>query len=239
MIIWILVLPSSALQDYHGPFASSLEKMRSITTTENEYNFLPLNLITKYKGHIAVHLTHTLPAAIWAAIIPFQIHPGIRRSNRYLHRILGYIFLVVCISIAIGVLIILRRGLLFENFMNNREGTNSSKKQTPALLLMITFWYLWTVKEAIKEAKRKNFDRHQKWIIRHIASGLWVAIQRLLIVIVMPVLNSNQFFIVNAQLVQRHLFGKAAMIGMTITVLVSEFAIIKIDELKRIQRKHT
>lgn len=72
MVFWILILPASWMIDkskFHRvtlrPF---LEKLGS-------FRLLPSVLITKYQYHPAVHFTRLLPGAVWASIIPFQLHP--------------------------------------------------------------------------------------------------------------------------------------------------------------------
>lgn len=199
MTIWILILPSSALQDY-PEFFPYLDRMRREIMIDNQHDFLPRNLVDKFRGHKAVHFTHILPAAIWSVLIPFQFHAKFRRKYRQLHVMFGYIFLLSCVLMSAGVVLILKRNLLFENFVDRGDGDGdggneiTTKQQekldrgrragvssTVIFLCFLSLWFIYTAAVAFYCATKKRFHLHQKWLIRHVASGIWVAIQRALI----------------------------------------------------------
>lgn len=235
MLIWILVLPSSAFQD--SDFFIHKSELLNAARGEmlkNEYNFLPRDLITKYKGHTAVHFTHILPGALWAALVPIQLHPGIRKSNRTLHRISGYVFFLTSFLIVVGIFLIIKRGLTFENYLDDK--TVKKRIITPSMIL-VACWFSLTAVIALLQAKRKRFDLHQTWIIRHIAAGIWVSIQRMLINLTYPILFSFQIFIDNSQIVQEHLFEKASYVAVIISFTISEICIANIRKIKRIEKK--
>ena len=264
MVFWILVLPSSALQDVniHPVLNHARDEFFNYST------FLPQKLSQKFSGQYVIHLTHILPAALWAGIIPFQLHPMIRKKYRTLHKVFGYLFLLVCVLMSIGFVMILRRGLLFENFMHgDDDGENNSnitvntvnvedenKKssvkalETPLILFITNAWFLWTAFKAVIHARNKRFELHQKYFIRHVASGIWVSIQRNLIMWIYPILlilfnprigifgeNEKNKKNASLELVRRHLFPTAAKLGLLIAVVVSEYSIHLLDDLKRIQ----
>lgn len=82
MVLWILGLPATwrAGWAWHDRLVAAWYE-RSIQTLGHFPT--PLNLITKYKGHSVAQLCHTLPGALWAALIPFQLHPVARRRFVY------------------------------------------------------------------------------------------------------------------------------------------------------------
>lgn len=235
MIIWILVLPSSAFQD-SNIFQQNSQFLHSAAKEmqKNRNNFLPRDLLTKYKGHTAVHLTHTLPGALWMSLIPFQLHPGIRKSHRTLHRITGYIFFLSTILITIGIFIIIQRDLVFEHYLDDKD---ANTKYITRLGILQILWFSWSAGSALLQAKKKRFYCHQKWIIRHIAAGIWVAIQRVLIAVSSPIISSFDIFIDNSQLVQRHYFEKIGFSALVISFVIGEICIVKIDEIKTIEKK--
>ena len=268
MLFWILVIPSSALQDLYPHLPPQLLQMRH-AMNKPQHDFLPRDLTQKFKGHYAVHFTHTLPAAAWAGIIPLQLHPTnflrlykkttkqgqgqgqgqgrIQVKNVARHRILGYIFVSCVVLIASGVIIILQRGLSFANYDNSNDNDsndnsnqcnkidskNPSQKNntdwsTDMFLVAVTIWFVITAIIAVMHAKKKNILLHQKWMIRHIGAGIWVAIQRILIIITFPILGSFEYTVNNPTFVRRHFFGKAGLLGMLLSVLLSEWMILKL-----------
>lgn len=213
----------------------------------NHHSFLPHDLIAKFKGQTAVHITHTLPGCLWSTIIPFQIHPGFRKNHKQLHRFMGYIFLMTCVSSAIGFVIILQRGLLYEHFLDEQQPDHAYDDNdampvhvaipiVPVFFSLILVWFLFTATMALIHAKQNNYNQHQKWFIRHISSGIWVAIQRVLIVSMLPILHSSQWCIENAKFVQRYLFTTAGFIGIFIALCVGELCIRRIDTINNNQR---
>ena len=210
MIFWILVFPSSWLVGrnklHDDILIRHLSKPNQVTSME---------LVTKYKGHSAVHLTHTLPGVVWAGAIPFQLHPTLRKQHKTLHRMVGYVFVVTCVIMTAGVLIILKRGLLYEESFPDLEPPRLSV--APGILFQ-SCWFLCTMAMATLKARAKQFASHQAWIIRHVSSGIWVSLQRILLLTVM---NRPPF----TRQEQRQVFGDAAIVAIGICFSCGELAI--------------
>jgi len=216
MIFWILVFPSSWLvgrSELHDDIlVRTLDKPNQVTSIE---------LVTKYKGHSAVHFSHTLPGVIWAGVIPFQLNPSLRKQYRTLHRTVGYVFVSTSILMMVGVGIILKRGLLYENSFSDLP---PPKLSTAYGIVFQSCWFLVTVIVAtVQAARAKNFASHQRFIIRHVASGIWISLQRVLL---MTVMNRPPF----TRMQQRAVFGDAAFIAIAICFLCGELAIYLLDD---------
>ena len=226
MIVWILVLPASGLQDWVSMLDSVREKVMLA-------RHVPPGLISKFKGHYAVHLTHTFPAALWSALIPFQLNPGFRNRNPRLHRIMGYTFMATSSIMMVGVAIIFQRGLLFVKFLE--EVPHDPFYTSEIYLTCLSIWFLWTAGMATMEARRRRFASHQYWILRHIASGMWIAVMRVLLTCIGPFFMPPFYSGTVSQVVQGRLFSSGAFVGLVITVLASEYAIrlLKEDQLKK------
>mmetsp|Transcript_11911 Transcript_11911/g.19738 ORF Transcript_11911/g.19738 Transcript_11911/m.19738 type:complete len:255 (-) Transcript_11911:248-1012(-) len=223
MVIWIVILPASSLQGYVG----WLDEVREKHILKNTRH-VPPALFEKFKGQTAVHVTHTFPGALWAGIIPFQLHPGFRKRNRRLHRAMGYVFMAVCALMMIGVYIIFQRGLLFEHFLDElpQNGTSSAEIS----LVAMSVWFAFTATMATIEARRKMFAAHQNWILRHIASGMWIAVQRVIIMSISPLFVPPFFKGSVPQWLQRCVFATSAQVAMVITALTGEYAIHLLKE---------
>jgi hypothetical protein len=222
MLFWIFVFPSSGVQGG----CAFMDKLRSP-------KHIPPLLIEKFKGQYAVHWTHTFPSAIWSAFVPFQIHPGFRHRNRRLHRIMGYTFMAMSAIIMVGVVIIFQRDLLFIKFL--RDVPAGSFLVSEIAIVLMGAWFLWTAVMAMMEVRSRRFAEHQFWIVRHIGSGIWVAVMRILIILVKPFFDPPFHHGSVTQMTQGKVFSYACCLGMLIAVCTSEYAIrlLKLEESKK------
>lgn len=217
MVFWILIFPSSYLigrWELHDRILfGSLKQGDTLA---------PPELTLKYQGHTAVHLTHFLPGAVWAGIIPFQIHDGFRRQNPKMHRILGMLFFAASILVAVGVLVILHRELLFDNFFPDLpEKPKEVRLATDVGIVGMSFWFFCSAAVALYYAKAKKFRLHRRFIIRHIASGIWISLQRVLLIGILPIFIRPPI----SRSMQRESFGQTAQLAIVCCGLLGEYAI--------------
>jgi hypothetical protein len=177
-----------------------------------------MDIAMKYKGHSLVQFTHNFPGVIWAAAIPFQLHPTLRKKYRKLHRIIGYLFLFTCIIMMVGVVVILQRGLLYEHSFSDLPPLKSSS--APGIIA-VGVWFSITAITAAVQARSKNFASHQRFVIRHVASGIWVALQRAMLISVSALKFGSPF----TRLQQRAFFGNAASLSILICLVCGEVTI--------------
>lgn len=215
MVGWILIYPSSWLMGH------SESHDRWITETLVEpYDGTQISpkVVTKYNGHPDVQFTHTLPAAIWSAAIPFQLHQGFRKTYKASHRRTGYAFLGCSLLMTVGIFLIVIKKLTFDYDYEGLAPPMSKfvEIKTKATVLGMGVWFAFTSTMAVFEARKKRFQSHKHYIYRHIGSGLWVAVQRLLIPAFGPQENPEAM---------RDRFGDAAFIGFSITFSLGELAV--------------
>lgn len=218
MVAWIVIFPSSWLMG-----RSNLHDHIVNETFVKTYDGtqVPPETVTKYAGHSLIQFTHILPGAVWAGVIPFQLHPTMRRKYREAHRITGYAFLSASILMAIGIVVILARDLTFHNDYPSHipPADDAELLQTKVSMILLTGWFVYTAMVAVVKARLKEFKPHQIFIIRHIGSGLWIALQRIVIV------GLQVLGLVSGPLQMRNLFGCAATGCTFVTILASEYAI--------------
>jgi hypothetical protein len=230
MLSWILVFPSSGLQGLSLILDEKRAQMESFAT------HIPPSLFSKFRGQYAVHLTHTFPGALWSAIIPFQIHPGFRKCSRKIHQLLGYTFAASSVIIMIGLLIILQRKLLFIYFLT--DVSESEIFLNEMLQIGLGSWFMLTCGKSIQEARRKNWLAHQYWIIRHIGSGIWIAVMRILLIVVKPFLASSVMHGPLSSALKGKLFSAMGSLAMVSTICLSEYSVrlLKGNQYQRSKR---
>jgi hypothetical protein len=221
MVFWILIFPSSVWYE-HSPNHRKLLRayFHLLAGMRNEeVGAVNSDLITKYSGQYLVQVTHILPGAVWAAIIPFQLNTAFRKNHRTLHRYVGYGFVGSALLLGTGVFIIIYKGLLFENSFPDLPPKQFSA--APALI-MLMIYFLGTVLTAsyyVTISNPKQYNSHAIWIARHVASGIWISLQRMLLgspLFNRPPMTREQ---------QRSAFGNAGFLSIAITIVSCEILI--------------
>ena len=231
MVSWIMVTPASWLisrSTWHR------EVLIPWIRQNGGFRVVPEAVITKYQGHTLVQFTHIVPAAIWAAIVPFQLHPTWRHRHRKLHRILGYVFVITALPIAAGIGFIVQRKLTntYDFPDDNLPPQNKLLDVgNPPGLALLALWFAGTALYAAHLARTKRYQEHKYWIIRHVAGGSFVALQRFLFI---PLAIAVLRFThpppdpVPAWL-QRDVFGGTGTSATLTTMILGEYAIYRMS----------
>ena len=222
MICWILVMPSSWLigrSELHDRILFSMIDPHGVT---------PPHILSKYEGHTAVHLTHILPGALWAGMIPLQLHQTFRKQRPRLHRMSGYVFMACTLLMTVGIFIILKRKLLFDHFFNIPDGDRNGDSFVP--IVIMTIYFSTTALFALHAARSRQFQLHQRWIIRHIASGIWIAVQRMLLMTVYQLIYMARPVPPESQ---KRAFGEASKVAIVVCVILGEYANHLLEASKR------
>jgi len=220
MVLWILGLPATwrAGWAWHDRLVAAWYE-RSIQTLGHFPT--PLNLITKYKGHSVAQLCHTLPGALWAALIPFQLHPVARRRFRRAHRLGGYVFTGSAYLMMVGFAYIDAKGLVYlhSDFPQIHPDHNTTRFPVHVphepVFRMVAWWFVVTISLAVWHAVHRRFKEHRRWMLRHVASGIWVALQRLVVILVSSATPADQ----------KKTFGDGALIGVALACSAAEIAV--------------
>lgn len=187
MVCWIWFAPGSCSATYRAPESEA---------AAFSDGFVPATLITKYRGHLGVCVAHVLPASVWSAIAPFQIHPAARRRFPAAHRYAGRLFLLISALMTYGYVLIHQRDLHFHanDFPTIPRDAHMSfwlnYSAVPGASFVLfehagAAWFFYTAVRsylAVATSKR-DFSSHRIWTWRHIAAGLGVALQRVFLVV--------------------------------------------------------
>ena len=221
MVLWILGLPASWRAGWQWHDALTKRWYDAVVARETHFP-TPLHLITKYNGHSLVQLCHILPGALWAGLIPFQLHPGCRARHRRTHRLCGYVFAATSGLMMFGFWHIDKRKLAYMHADFPEIPLEAHTSWLPPALRVpheplfrgVAVWFCLTISMAVWHATRRRLTEHRKWILRHVGSGIWVAVQRLMVVAV------------NAEgpAAQKKTFGDAALFAAALTMGVAELA---------------
>jgi len=98
MQVWIFIFPATALTTIHPG-----NKYMAALTSESLLLPIPISLVTKYAAYPSARLLHTFPCALWATLLPLQLHPWLRSAHPAWHRRLGYLFAVTGGVLSCGV----------------------------------------------------------------------------------------------------------------------------------------
>jgi len=220
MVFWILSSATFTLGFDEARDAKKLQLLEKVA--EQGKLPVPISLVMKYAGHKAIQFTHILPGAVWAAAVPIQLHPGIRKTYRKFHRCVGYAFFGATFLMAIGFALIEKRGLnyLHHDFPSVPLGESTSALGLGWVSLNLVFrgtmaLFALFAGLSLRSAIRRDFASHQKWIYRHVGAGLWIALQRMYVGVVFAKTPREQ----------KAAFGDGAMIGIVITMLSAELAV--------------
>lgn len=188
MVITILIIPATWRMGWDRNHEERIT--RFLQKQNEEDKVAPDSLILKYSGHPLVQFTHILPGFIWAVAIPYQFYPSNRIRHPKVHARLGYVFAFVSVIMMVGVSIIDSRKMhLFNEIDDEKETSNSDgftnninfKVKKEISLYFMAIYFLYTIIAAIMAARHKHFERHNIFIIRHVSSGIWVSLQRIMV----------------------------------------------------------
>ena len=214
---WILVFPGSCHATYLTAWADVL---RFFGVTD----VVPLTLLTKY--NLGVCMSHQLPAALWSAAVPFQLHPASRSTYPHLHRLVGRALLAISGLMMYGVWLIDQQGLHYHinDFTSLDPGAASTfiffdhvPRLEPA-----AGYFIVTGLMALVSARRRQIAAHRVWVMRHVAGGLWVGLQRMLIGLAHMVLR--RFADTRQPALQKSIFGDSAYLAILLSIIMAELA---------------
>jgi hypothetical protein len=227
MTVWILIFPSSLWHEHSTIHRMMLQRwFHSLSgdctisdDCEVGVSSVSSDLISKYQGEYLVQSLHIFPGALWAAIVPFQLNSRFRRDHRALHKFCGYVFVGAGLLLGMGVFVIVNKRLSYEYYYDDLPPLSYSS--SPGLLLL-TMYFMGTVLRALSFVaftNKKNYQQHSVWIVRHVAAGIWIALQR--IMLGSPFYNRPPM----TRQQQRSAFGHSAMTAIVITILIGEILI--------------
>lgn len=93
--------------------------------------------------------------------------------------------------------------------------------------LGISIWFTITGILALYYARCRKFALHERWVVRHIAAGLWIALQR-----IFGLMGSAFIAIPASRFSQRALFATAAKSAIVVSILLGEYALHVLDRAK-------
>ena len=118
---------------------------------------------------------HTLPAGLWALLLPVQLHPAVRSRYPILHRGLGYLFVAMALSLSAGVYALFHHKLdyihndfprLVQKLLSAEQGpslaadwgvlgfiTRYTISKDALLMFLLVVWFLGTLFFAIRAAR--------------------------------------------------------------------------------------
>lgn len=166
MAAWVLVFPASWRTGFDAAHAARLQSALTAPVP------VPPDTLTKLTGDPVARFCHVLTSSAWSLLAAAQLDPTLRRRRPALHRRLGYAFFLSGLVVMVGYLSMERSG---------KVDYGPHNAWARPLLRTSAAWFVLTAGLALRSAVRRRFDDHRRWVLRHLSSGLWVAVQRLLV----------------------------------------------------------
>lgn len=164
-------------------FARALVRLRATQP------FPPPSLTLKHHKHFDVISTHHVGAFIWTAAGMAQF--GLSRSTpaeRQRHRLVGRLYMLGAALLTLGFIRINRHDLHFDNDFRAYHLDVPARNELEhagfmGMLCALQLWFVFTAGNAWAAARARQFEKHRVWMVRHVASGLWVVAMRALAVL--------------------------------------------------------
>jgi hypothetical protein len=86
---------------------------------------------------------------------------------------MGRVALCAGLLVAVGFLVLKAEGLV-----TRLPGTGDG---LDLIMLSQTAWFAITAVVALQAARQRRYAEHARWMLRHVAAGIWVAVQRILV----------------------------------------------------------
>lgn len=232
MSFWILIFPSTWLIGNNSYHDYVLDQVMDLPhQISGNGDAFPRSMLLKYSRQWSVQFLHTLPAFGWSFLIPLQIYPASRSA---FHRTAGYLFAMFSMLMMAGLYMIFTKRLLFiyTDFPNIPAHAHMSALgfdfvPHEPLMLLAGMWFTVTILAAVYFARRKQYSKHRCFIYRHIASGMWVAVQRLYYSVVSPRGDSHQ----------KEVFSDGIIVGLLICLCLGEIAVLATNRIDLFQSK--
>ena len=127
----------------------------------------------KFAAYPSVRFSHSLMALPWSMLLPIQLSVGIRKNFPALHRFGGRSFVFSSVAMLFGYMQIERHRLFYSLDKN---------KQLPLFIITclrtMAVWFAYTLARAVLAIRNRKVKEHEIWMLRHIASGIWVIFGR-------------------------------------------------------------
>jgi len=168
------------------------EALRELRATQS----FPPAIILKHYAHLDVISTHHVGALLWTAagIAQFKLARS-STHERQRHRFVGRLYMLAVVLLTIGFLRIDKHDLHADNdFRTAYPGMPPRHPiehfATVIALYGLQIWFVFTAYKAGMTARAKRFNEHRTWIVRHVASGLWVVVMRVFSVLFFAILTA-------------------------------------------------
>ena len=164
MVSWIFYFPATFWLGFETQDAGSISRHPHL----------------KYKGQFLIVMVHHIPAGLWSLLAPLQFCTPLRKAYPKIHRGVGYLFFATVPFITLGALLIFSWDMNLE-FGTSELGLSPIKESGWVLTLYLkglSLYFIISALVALKKVREKKFDEHFRYVCRHIASGIWVAILR-------------------------------------------------------------
>lgn len=150
---------------------------------------IPESIILKHHKYPSIVLTHHLGAVLWltAGLAQFGMSRAGQAARRR-HRLVGRAYMLSVFLLSAGLVQIMLHDLTahhdFHSSFPDEVPASPGRLRSAWLGGVYGFvqaWFLFTAGRAWAAARHVRYQEHRKWMTRHVASGFWVVVMRVIL----------------------------------------------------------
>ena len=223
MVIWVWIGPASWRLGWNRLPGSAmhramLEEYFRQQTADGSLGLVPRSLVFKYEGHTAVQTCHGLASGIWSCLVPFQFHAAFCRRFPSWHRWMGRLFLSLSALMMVGLALLFQQGFVCTQYNYGDVASPELKFKDTMGTVGMALWFVHTGGRAWWAIRHGRIAQHQAWMIRHVSTSLWVALQQIFLNVV--------FGPAQTRLQQCENFSNSGVLGIGVGLAVGELAVV-------------
>lgn len=135
----------------------------------------------RYVDHPWLTLGHTIPGLLFAILGPLQFMGEIRRRAPKVHRVSGRVFVVIGIASGVAAFLITFRFPIWGWTWNN------------SISALASVFMVFAFVNAIRHVKARRYTVHREWMMRGFATGIAVALFRVMLNDILPAVGMASF----------------------------------------------
>jgi len=135
------------------------------------------------KHPVLMYGLHIIPSVLWSIAAPLQLSADVRKMSPAAHRWLGTAFLLSSLSLAGSAASMHAMGV----------GAGRRSIVMRVFVYSLAIWFIYTGWRAYDAARKHKYVVHRLWVMRHVAAGYTVGMQRVFLLVAILLANTGLY----------------------------------------------